>query len=146
MAASHHAQTARKMLASAGIRNTMPRIAVLTALLEAHRPLSAERLAERLAELQADEVTIYRILRTFAEKGLAHQVDVGDRVWRFAACGDEEHNARHAHFVCRKCGELECLDEDAEQVPPKLPTPRGHTVENQEVLLRGLCADCRKPK
>lgn len=146
MAASKTSETARKMLAEAGIRTTMPRMAVLTALLEAHRPVTAEHLAEQLSDLQADEVTIYRILRAFAEKGLAHQVDVGDRVWRFASCGDEKHHPKHAHFVCRKCGELECLDEEAAGKIESRPAPVNHVVEDQEVLLRGLCPDCRKAR
>jgi Fur family ferric uptake transcriptional regulator len=141
-----HSETAQRMLKEAGIRVTMPRIAVLSALLAAHKPVSADHLAQELADLQADKVTIYRILRMFSEKGLAHQVDVGDQIWRFASCGDDHHHARHAHFYCRNCGGLECLDADKAGVIEERPAPAGHLVEVQEILLRGLCPGCRKTR
>jgi Fur family ferric uptake transcriptional regulator len=137
------ADVAGGMLKKAGIRHTMPRMAVLSALLEAHRPLSIDQLADDLADLKADKATIYRTLMVFVEKGIAHQVDIGDRVFRFAACGDEHHRQSHAHFVCRKCGELECIDDEIGSFPLH-PAPKGHIVEEQEILLRGLCPDCKR--
>jgi Fur family peroxide stress response transcriptional regulator len=55
------------------------------------------------------------------------------------------NHAKHGHFTCTGCGAV--LD------VPLLPgaeleklhqLPRGYTVTQQEVALRGLCATCRK--
>jgi Fur family peroxide stress response transcriptional regulator len=55
------------------------------------------------------------------------------------------NNSKHGHFTCTGCGAV--LD------VPLLPgaeleklhqLPRGYAVTQQEVSLRGLCADCLK--
>jgi Fur family ferric uptake transcriptional regulator len=133
------------LLRRAGLRVTGARVAIIDTLCHAERALDVSevldemkrrRAGERLARF--DRVTVYRTLASLAESGIAHRVDVGDRVFRFALAGAGGH-ARHApgrahakprrapgvpggggargasdhvhpHFVCDSCGRVECLD------------------------------------
>ncbi len=84
--------------------------------------------------------TVYNVLETLADRGLARKVHLDRGSMRYCA-----NVAKHGHFTCNSCGAV--LD------VPLLPgaeleklhqLPRGYTVTRQEVSLHGLCADCRK--
>lgn len=126
----------------AGGRVTPARATILFVLLASKQPLSHRDVEQALAAQGDgfDRVTLYRTLDWLQSVGLAHKVAGEDRTWRFrgfAASGAHEH----AHFACRACGALRCLD----NVPqPRTPHgPRGYKVERAELTLRGLCPDCR---
>ncbi|TVQ63356.1 MAG: transcriptional repressor, partial [Phycisphaerales bacterium] len=97
----------QQRLRHAGLRATGARTAVLRALAGAGGPASAHDLAQRIGPRAADRVTVYRALNAFVEHGLAHRMDPGDRVWRFALAEAPAHahdtpphapHASHPHF------------------------------------------------
>jgi len=84
--------------------------------------------------------TVYNVLETLADRGLVRKVHLDSGSTRYCA-----NNSKHGHFTCTGCGAV--LD------VPLLPgaeleklhqLPRGYAVTQQEVSLRGLCADCLK--
>ena len=93
-----------------------------------------------------DTVTVYRTLHTFVRKKLVHRVRGGeDRSWLYAmsdAAQKIEH--LHPHFVCDRCGKVECLE--AAKIPvsfvPSLGVNSGYDVQWPEVVLHGLCPKC----
>ena len=102
----------RDRIRAAGMRSTVPRVAVLERLEEAGTPVSHAEIYEGLAARGFDRATVYRNLIDLTEAGLLSRTDLGDHVWRFelrserAGRGDEPSG--HPHFVCTDCGES-CL-------------------------------------
>jgi Fur family ferric uptake transcriptional regulator/Fur family zinc uptake transcriptional regulator len=46
----------------------------------------------------------------------------------------------HPHFLCRVCGRMSCL---SEQTLPRVEVPEGAEVEGKQLLVFGVCAECR---
>jgi Fur family ferric uptake transcriptional regulator len=157
---SHAEEDARFRLRRAGLRVTGTRLRVIRALQSGDTPLNAQEIVGRLGD-EVDRVTVYRTLNTLVDRGIAHRVNPGDRVFRFglspgvgAGAGGSAHG--HPHFVCDECGAVECL-EDAEVIvkPRAAARTRGKSaaarrtpafrVSQQEVLLHGTCGDCTTP-
>ncbi len=123
--------------------------------------MTALELSELLHESEMDRVTVYRTLSTLVEVGLAHRMDPGDRVFRFAipktvhsdlaqttsgdAAGSESNGHAHPHRVCDSCGTVECM-EDAEVVVHRrgdaTTASDAFSVKQQDVILHGTCGEC----
>lgn len=127
-------------------RLTPARRAVLDILLAAPSALTHQEVARAALETgrALDRVTLYRVLDWLVEQGMAHKIAAEDRVWRFNAAPRDDANApdghAHAHFQCRVCGRLYCLDEL--RAAPVYSLPPGFTCEQAELTLRGVCANC----
>lgn len=133
-------ERASGILRGAGLRVTAPRVAVMTAMLRRHHPVSAADLIEDVGSLGLSEVTIYRNLNRLAEIGVLRRVDTTERRRRFEVA-EGRANHEHPHFVCDACGEVTCLETDIEPLSmPELPA--GYRVETQRVILHGRCDTC----
>lgn len=150
---------ARAQLRSSGLRATGARIRVLAELAAAGDLLSHHDLEQVLGRGSGgiDRVTLYRVLDSLVECGLAHRVAGGDRVWRFGctlenraapnpgiAAGEaREAHERHAHFQCSDCGKVVCLREMPAVRPRRaLRVPRGYRPETVELTVKGRCPGC----
>jgi Fur family ferric uptake transcriptional regulator len=156
----------RDVLHRHDLRVTHVRLFTLVVLHDAGEALDAAEVCARLqafptpwskgdAEPVIDRVTVYRTLNTFVEKGLAHKVDPGDRVFRFsltdhARCADHKHDHEHPHLICDSCGSVRCMP-DAQVVIQSKPGTPGHrgraapaprVVRQQDVTVRGTCEEC----
>jgi Fur family transcriptional regulator, ferric uptake regulator len=132
---------AEEALAVAGLRRTGPRLAVLRALSLARRPLAHAELAAR-AELRGlDRVTLYRVLSALHRVGLVHEVRGVDGTLRYGWHPGEDTRCPgdHAHFLCLRCGGMQCL---ADQRMPRVVVPRGARVQGKQLLAYGTCARC----
>ena len=91
-----------------------------------------------------DRVTIYRTLQTFVDKGIIHTIPTADNSIRYALCKDEcgegHHQDHHVHFVCKQCGNTVCLEEVA---VPDVKLPKGYESTQIEVVVNGVCKDCK---
>lgn len=141
----------RERVRQAGLRVTTARVRVLAGLTAAGRLLSHHDLEALLGDPPIDRVTLYRVLDSLVEGGLAHRIAGDDRVWRFGAmqAGDRASPAgqarkaheTHAHFQCSNCGRIVCLSE----VPADrngVKVPRGYEPEAVELTVRGRCPQC----
>lgn len=151
---------ARARVRAAGLRATDARIRVLAELSAAGDLLSHHDLEQALGQDRGsgiDRVTLYRVLDSLVEGGLAHRVAGGDRVWRFgcstqarpdsgsriAAGAAREAHERHAHFQCSDCGKVVCLREmPAVRQRRALRVPRGYRPETVELTVKGRCPGC----
>lgn len=99
---------------------------------------------ERKAGEKFDRVTIYRTLQTFVDKGIIHTIPTADNSIRYALCKDEcsegHHHDHHIHFVCNKCQNTYCLDD---VVTPEIRLPKGYLAGHVEVVVEGVCKNCR---
>ncbi len=122
---------------------TAARVAVLRCLCEATAPLTHSEVCDQLSALGFDRATLYRNLIDLTEAGLARRSDLGDHLWRFELAGGDDHDEQnHAHFVCRECGDVSCLPEDAFTVAAALDVPRAVRERAVEIQVRGLCNAC----
>lgn len=139
----NHGDQARELLRKRGLRITGPRLAVLTALLDEHRPTSAQELIDAVAAQGMDQVTVYRTLNTLVDEGIAQAVGTTDRGRRFEVHACEGCRIDHPHLQCRSCGALECLEHG---LLPALLVPTevgGFLVDEAKLYLYGLCPKCR---
>lgn len=91
-----------------------------------------------------DRVTVYRTLQTFVEKGIIHHIPTTDNSILYALCKDNceagHHHDNHVHFVCEVCNKTICLDE---VTIPQVKLPKGFTPKHAEMLVNGICEDCK---
>jgi Fur family ferric uptake transcriptional regulator len=91
-----------------------------------------------------DRVTVYRTLQTFVEKGIIHTIPTADNSILYALCKDEctegHHHDHHVHFVCSKCSNTICLEDIT---VPEIKLPGGYQASHVEVVVNGVCKDCR---
>jgi len=125
------------------INPTAMRILVLESLLKQN---SAASLTDIEKSLQpADRITIYRTLKTFAEKGLIHVIDDGTGSPKYAMCApgcDEgQHNDLHVHFNCIVCKETFCLPNSK---IPEVSLPDNFTSTEMNLVVKGICKQCKK--
>lgn len=144
-AAPDRTRSQEKLLHAAGLRSTRARLSVLEALGRSRGPMAAAALVQQLGG-PVELTTIYRTLETLTRKGLVHRVRGADeRAWRYAVGGDQRAAAhRHAHFLCSRCGRIECLSTVA--IPPQLGAaklPDRYVMDYAEVVLHGRCGRCR---
>jgi Fe2+ or Zn2+ uptake regulation protein len=131
-------------LRARGLRITVPRLAVLTVLLDRHRPTTAQELITAVQAHDMDQVTVYRTLNTLALEGIAQAVGTTDRGRRFEVHACEGCRVDHPHLQCRGCGALECLEQG---VLPALLVPTevaGFLIDEAKLYLYGQCPSCRK--
>jgi Fur family ferric uptake transcriptional regulator/Fur family peroxide stress response transcriptional regulator len=83
--------------------------------------------------------TVYATLDLFVELGLARKIDVGTGLSLFDGRVDP-----HQHTVCRQCGRVEDLDGPFEpNALTEAAQRNGFDADQVDVVIRGLCADCR---
>jgi len=128
---------------------TAPRLAVLVALLDKHRPTTAQELIAAVEARgkksgpQIDQVTVYRTLNTLVDEGIAQAVGTTDRGRRFEVHACEGCRVDHPHLQCRLCGALECMEQG---LLPALLVPAevgGFLVDEAKLYLYGTCPACR---
>lgn len=91
-----------------------------------------------------DRVTVYRTLQVFLEKGIIHNIPTADNSVRYALCqsncSEGHHHDNHVHFVCTECGNTTCL---ADVTIPSVKLPTGFQPEEYQMVVNGVCKDCR---
>jgi Fur family ferric uptake transcriptional regulator len=115
---------------------------ILSLFLASHDALAHGDIEKKAGE-KFDRVTVYRTLQTFVEKGIVHTIPTSDNSVRYALCKDcaeGHHHDDHVHFVCSNCEKIICLDN---VVSPEIKLPEGYQPANVQVLINGICKDCR---
>jgi Fur family transcriptional regulator, ferric uptake regulator len=110
----------------------------------AHNGALAHGDIEKKTGEKFDRVTIYRTLHSFLEKGIIHTIPTADNSIRYALCKDNcsegHHHDNHIHFLCKDCGTTICLDNVN---IPDVKLPVGFQQEQVEVVVSGVCKDCK---
>lgn len=123
------------------INPTAMRILVLDHLLQQKSALSLTDIEKGMNP--ADRITIYRTLKTFAEKGLVHVVNDGIGSPKYALCLEgcdaSKHQDLHVHFYCDNCKNTCCLPNTT---VPSIALPKGFSSLEMNLVVRGICKDC----
>jgi Fur family transcriptional regulator, stress-responsive regulator len=128
-------------LRSRGLRATSQRVVMHRLLRDSARHVSAEELlseaGERLPGVSLP--TVYATLELFEQLGIVRRVNGGGGTLLWDTRADAHH-----HMICRHCGRIEDMEapldlERARAVAAKA----GFEPDRAEVVVSGLCADCR---
>jgi Fur family ferric uptake transcriptional regulator len=139
------ALSVQTQLRRSGLRCTPVRVNVMDVLSRGGRPMSVPKILAKMKG-SVDTVTVYRTLHTFVRKKLVHRVRGGeDRSWLYAlSSSTQKPEHLHPHFVCDRCGKVECLDNA--KIPAafvaSLGVNSGYDVQWPEVVLHGMCPKC----
>jgi len=134
-----------KMLEAATLEATPHRLEVLEVIGSSHCPLSAGDIYQVLARTQSiNKVTVYRILDLLVEQGILERLSTGGKASYYGLAPNENH-ARHAHFYCSKCGQMDCLRPEALNVDADyLQKTFPGKIDRVEIRVDGICKNCLK--
>lgn len=90
----------------------------------------------------ADFATVYRQLETLVEEGILNRSDVPGKKQYY-----EVRNIHHHHFLCTKCQEIQCLQEQVireslEEVFFQIQK-QGMEIDSHILSLSGTCKKCK---
>ncbi len=128
-----------ELLESASLRRTQPRLAILTALLKAHAPLTQNQIAETIGGSAPNKTTIYRNLTHLVEKGLIHEAFQDHRSQYYELAHNCGKLSCHPHFTCIRCEQTHCMTRTHVH-PVKLP--EGYKIQRQQIRIEGICPKC----
>jgi Fur family peroxide stress response transcriptional regulator len=127
-------------LAARGLRATRQRLGVLRLLRASRDHPTASALHRQLRRTQPSVSlkTVYEVLSSLVNVGLASCVTDGGEPFRY-----EANNAPHHHARCRVCGRLHDLPGGSDgAIRARAKLPEGFAVERVSVVLVGRCARC----
>lgn len=132
-----------EMLQETGIKATTNRVKLLEAIGNHRAPVSANGIHRSLKKaLSINRVTVYRILDLLVEAGLIDRLSSGGPSF-FYGLAPNEHHQPHAHFYCKECRAMNCLDpESLELMTDSLNMKAFGHIDKIEVRLDGVCKKC----
>lgn len=122
--------------AACGMRFSGPRKAIYEWLIAHPVHPTADTIYQALRPTMPtlSRTTVYNVLHTLVDRGLAQRVQTEDGEARF----DGEVRP-HAHFKCERCGRVVDIPM-AELLNPDVP--KGYHVARTVLVYRGFCAEC----
>lgn len=83
------------------------------------------------------KTTVYNVVNLFVEKKIVSSLKSDLNETRY-----EINHRPHAHFICCECGKVYDIDEYDLHVSDE--SFNGFKVQNQEVVIKGICPLCNK--
>ncbi|MEZ5195742.1 MAG: transcriptional repressor [Bacteroidales bacterium] len=127
------------ILKNLNLKRTSCRAGIIEVVMAANEALSENEIRERLA-VHYDRTTFYRSFKTLIEHKVIHKIVVDNQLVKYAIDNTLTHKDEHAHFYCNECNALKCMDNVPVQ---KYQLPEGFANIETEVLIKGICANCR---
>ena len=134
-----------QLLQKAGLKATDNRLQVMEVIGSNHYPLSAADIYLTLGRNTAiNRVTVYRILDLLVDSGLIERLSTGGRAFCYGLAPNPNHRP-HAHFYCKKCGQMECLNPESLTVDStSLGKIFPGRIDRVEIRVDGYCKNCLK--
>lgn len=124
------------------LKITNPRLSVLK-LIADQQFATSQPMLEKVLGNEIDRVTLYRILKTFEEKGILHKVIDLNGTANYAICSSNcsanAHHDEHFHFNCSNCHKVYCMNDFH---LPAIALPPGFLAETLNLSITGVCKDC----
>lgn len=121
-------------------RDTQQKEAIRLTFIRAGRPLSIDEILSYARRQVAGLgiATVYRNIKSLQEEKFIQPVDLPGQTtrWEIAPGG------HHHHFLCRTCDKLYEIHGCPEDLSRLVPA--GYTLEEHDILLRGLCKNCTR--
>ncbi len=84
------------------------------------------------------KTTVYNTLKLLTDQGAVRMLSIDERF----TCYDT-HTEPHAHFLCRKCGQVYDLPLPTGPIKVEAADSEGHDVEEIHYYYKGVCKQCR---
>jgi len=121
------------------LRKTKSLKTILQLIDESNGAFSAIDIVNKLKQIM-NKTTVYRILEKLEIDGTLHSfIDANGLKW-YAKCMNKTYlplPKYHPHFLCNKCGKVECVQFDA-----KLVGIPNCAIDFAIIFLQGKCNDC----
>jgi len=134
-------QRITEQLRRLGFRATPLRIALLGYFFREDMPVDVRTVSEAMAEqhLEVDQVTIYRNLDHFVEKGLLKKVDLRDGRYYY------EKAEACSHLICEVCGKITHIHaRELENLAVQLQKKTNFLIKQPATDFFGVCEKCQK--
>jgi len=131
------------LLREARLRVTRPRLAVLSAVRDHPHADTDSLIGVVRADLgEVSHQTVYDVLRVLTQVGLVRRIQPPGSTARYESRVADNHH----HLVCRTCGAVVDVDCAAGTTPCLTASDdHGFTIDEAEVVYRGLCPACSIP-
>lgn len=122
-----------------GLRATRPRLETLVALAETGGHLSVDEIVALLRQRGETiaRMSVYNVMADLVRAGVVMIADAGPG----RALYEVAHEWHH-HFVCRNCGTVVDVPCAIGKKPCLHPDFDGGTVDEAQVIFRGVCNEC----
>lgn len=117
---------------------TRTRVLVMDTFLKAKEPLTRTSFYDKNTG-ELNRITIFRTLKLFLSKKIIYRVHATDRTSRYFL--SKGGTTVHSNFICRVCKKvtpLQTID------PPEVELPDYYTQQNTEIIIEGICDECRR--
>ena len=81
--------------------------------------------------------TVYRILQELVKQGTIREVNIPQAPSRF-----DKTTSIHAHFVCKKCGQVTDIMIDNDDVLDYIQSKTDNKIDEASMCFSGICKDC----
>ncbi len=98
--------------------------------------------------INADVVTIYRVMEILEKIGLAHKV-LAFSGYIKCKMEEEKNKSCHHYLLCHACHRVEEVEGEKENLTPlenKISQKYGFSIQNHYLEFMGLCETCQKSK
>lgn len=132
----------KELLKANGFKATPARLAILKVFSAGCKPFSAEDIFKS-AKAIADQVTVYRTLSSFEEKGILKRVDLR----KDAIYYELNSTHHHHHIICKQCGKIESFDKCSVKRLSKemlASSKMFASIADHSLEFFGLCKACTK--
>ena len=132
----------KEILKENKLKVTKGRIEILNILKSSENSLSAEKIYHiyRCSNVNINLSTIYRTLELFEEKGITEKITLNDGVFSYKLKG-KTHKHHLECDICHKEVEVPC---PMLQIQELVQNSTGFTLTDHELVMRGVCKDCKK--
>ncbi|AXX91689.1 Fur family transcriptional regulator [Malaciobacter molluscorum LMG 25693] len=117
-----------KLIDNKNFKLTTARKVILEILIDSEKPLCYDDIK---SSLSMDKATFYRNITKFEDENIINSFESNDKKRYY-----EIQNKPHAHFICCKCSNIECIPENIDFNLPK------HKIDN--IIIKGICPNCLK--
>jgi Fur family ferric uptake transcriptional regulator len=124
------------------LKRTSCREGIIEVVMTAHQALSENEIRARLSG-NYNRTTFYRSFKTLEKHQILHKIVVDNQLVKYALNNAVTHKDEHIHFYCNECNAVHCIDNV--QVH-KYQLPDGYFDIETEVLIKGICANCKKQR
>lgn len=128
-----------ELLKSKGLKKTAQRVMLINILQKQAVALTEDDIKREMGDLY-DRITFYRTVQTLLDADLIHRITVDNKTIKYALNEICSHGKNHFHFFCKKCYSVTCL-EDMTAINYSLPEK--YIAEECEVLIKGVCPNCK---
>ncbi|WP_297425913.1 Fur family transcriptional regulator [Clostridium sp.] len=133
-----------EILKENGIKITKGRTEILNILIISKSSLSAEKIYNifRDNNININLSTIYRTLELFEEKEITEKITLNDGVFSYKLKSNTHRHYLECH-ICHKEVEIPC---PMLQIEEMVQNTTGFTLTDHNLIMKGICKDCKKKK